>query len=194
MVSVELFDRQLEDYIFSNETTISGGIYDGFELERQENSSSAFLRGVSMTWNQPIRLPLFEEGFSLNAKYVKQESELQYPERPGETLPLPRMPDNEMNISLTYEKEKLFAQVKFWNEDDNVFRVGNSVESDRYAGSRSRVDLSVSYKLQNKSRFYVEWDNITNEPYFRIYEGSPLYATYYRTRPWSVTTGMRIEL
>ena len=104
------------------------------------------------------------------------------------------MPDNEMNISLTYEKEKLFAQVKFWNEDDNVFRVGNSVESDRYAGSRSRVDLSVSYKLQNKSRFYVEWDNITNEPYFRIYEGSPLYATYYRTRPWSVTTGMRIEL
>ena len=194
MVSVELFDRQLEDYIFSNETNISGGIYDGFELERQENSSSAFLRGVSMTWNQPIRLPLFEEGFSLNAKYVKQESELQYPERPGETLPLPRMPDNEMNISLTYEKEKLFAQVKFWNEDDNVFRVGNNAESDRYAGSRSRVDLSVSYKLQNKSRFYVEWDNITNEPYFRIYEGSPLYATYYRTRPWSVTTGMRIEL
>ena len=147
-----------------------------------------------MTWNQPIRLPLFEEGLSLNAKYVKQESELQYPERPGETLPLPRMPDSEINISLTYEKEKLFAQVKLWNEDENVFRVGNNVESDRYAGSRSRIDLSVSYKLQNKSRFYVEWDNITNEPYFRIYEGSPLFATYYRTRPWSVSTGMRIEL
>ena len=194
LVSVELFDRQLDDYIFGNETTVVGGIYDGFELERQENSSSAFLRGVSMTWSQPIRLPLIEDGFSINAKYVKQESELQYPERPGEVLPLPRMPDNEMNLSFTYEKDKLFAQFKLWNEDDNVFRVGKNVESDRYAGSRSRVDLSVSYKLQKKSRFYVEWDNITNEPYFRIYEGSPLYATYYRTRPWSLTTGMRIEL
>lgn len=194
LVSVELFDRQLDDYIFGNETTVVGGIYHGFELERQENSSSAFLRGVSMTWSQPIRLPLIEDGFSINAKFVKQESELQYPERPGEVLPLPRMPDNEMNLSCTYEKDKLFAQVKVWNEDDNVFRVGNNVESDRYAGSRSRVDLSVSYKLQKKSRFYVEWDNITNEPYFRIYEGSPLYATYYRTRPWSLTTGMRIEL
>jgi len=194
MVSVELFDRQLEDYIFGNETIVVGGIYDGFELERQENSSSAFLRGVSMTWSQPIRLPLIEDGFSFNAKYVRQESELQYPERPGEVLPLPRMPDNEVNVSLTYEKEKLFAQVKLWNEDDNVFRVGNSAESDRYAGSRSRVDLTVSYKLQKKSRLYVEWDNITSEPYFRIYEGSPLYATFYRTRPWSLTTGMRIEL
>ena len=101
---------------------------------------------------------------------------------------------SDINISITYEKEKLFGKVNLWNEDENVFRVGNNAESDRYAGSRSRIDLSVSYKLQNKSRFYVEWDNITNEPYFRIYEGSPLFATYYRTRPWSVSTGMRIEL
>ena len=194
LVSFEFFDRQVEDYIFSNETIISGGIYDGFELERQENGSSAFLRGVSMTWNQPISLPFFDEGFSLNAKYVKQESELQYPERPGEVLPLPMMPDNEMNVSFTYEKERLFAQLKFWNEEDKVFRVGKDTESDRYLGSKSSVDLSVSYKLKEKARVYVEWDNITNEPYGRIYEGSPLYATYYRTRPWTLTTGMRIEL
>ena len=147
-----------------------------------------------MTWSQPIILPFFEEGFSLNAKYIKQESELQYPERPGEVLPLPMMPDNEMNVSFTYEKERLFAQVKFWNEEDKVFRVGKDTESDRYLGSKSSVDLSVSYKLKEKARVYVEWDNITNEPYGRIYEGSPLYATYYRTRPWTLTTGMRIEL
>ena len=99
-----------------------------------------------------------------------------------------------MNVSFTYEKERLFAQVKFWNEEDKVFRVGKDTESDRYLGSKSRVDLSVSYKLKEKARVYVEWDNITNEPYARIYEGSPLYATYYRTRPWTLTTGMRIEL
>ena len=147
-----------------------------------------------MTWSQPLRLPLIDEGFSFNAKYVKQESELEYPDRPGEVLPLPRMPDNEMNVSLTYEKEKVFAQLKLWNEDDNIYRVGNKAETDRYAKSRSRVDLTVSYKLQEKSRFYVEWDNVTKAPYFRMYEGDPLYATYFGSRPWSVTTGVRLEL
>ena len=147
-----------------------------------------------MTWSQSISLPFFEEGFSFNANYVKQESELQYPKRPGEVLPLPMMPDNEMNVSFNYEKERLFAQVKLWNVEDKVFRVGKDTESDRYLGSKSSGDLSVSYKLKEKARVYVEWDNITNEPYGRIYEGSPIYATYYRTRPWTLTTGMRIEL
>ena len=56
------------------------------------------------------------------------------------------------------------------------------------AGSRSRVDLSV-VQTAKQIQVYVGWDNITNEPYFRIYEGSPLYHLLPH-RPWSVTTGM----
>lgn len=194
LLSLELFDRKLDDYIFSNESLISGGIYDGFELERQENSSSAQLRGVSMTWNQPLHLPLLNDGLSFNANFIRQESELQYPERPGEVLPLPRLSDNEMNLALTYEKEKLFAQVKIAAEDDQVYRVASNPESDRFFAPRGRVDLAVSYKLQKKSRVYLEWDNITNEPYLEIYEGDPLYSTYHRLRPWSLTTGVKFEL
>jgi len=194
LLSLEVFDRKLDDYIFSNESLVTGGIYDGYELERQENSSSAQLRGVSMTWNQPLHLPLLDEGLSFNANFIRQESELQYPERPGEVLPLPRLSDNEMNLALTYEKEKLFAQVKIAAEDDQVYRVASNPESDRFFAPRGRVDLAVSYKLQKKSRVYVEWDNITNEPYLEIYEGDPLYSTYHRLRPWSLTTGVKFEL
>ncbi len=194
MLSLEVFDRKLDDYIFSNESFVSGGIYDGFELERQENSSSAQMRGVSMTWNQPLHLPLLNDGLSFNANFIKQESELEYPERPGEVLPLPRMSDNELNLAFTYQKEKLFAQVKIAAEDDNVYQVASNAESDRYFAPRGRVDLALSYKLQKKSRVYVEWDNITNEPYLDIYEGDPLYSTYHRLRPWSVTTGLKFEL
>ncbi len=194
LLSLELFDRKLDDYIFSNESFVSGGIYDGFELERQENSSSAQLRGVSMTWSQPLRLPLVNDGLSVNANYTSKESELEYPTRPGEVLPLPRVSDNEVNVAFTYQKEKLFAQVKIQAEDDNVYRVANNAESDRYFAPRSRIDLALSYKMQDKSRVFVEWDNITNEPYLDMYEGESLYSTYYRLRPWSLTTGVRFEL
>jgi outer membrane receptor protein involved in Fe transport len=137
---------------------------------------------------------LLNEGLSFNANFVRQDSELQYPERPGEVLPLPRLSDNEMNLAFTYEKEKLFAQVKIAAEDDQVYQVAGDAESDRYFAPRGRVDLTVSYKLQKKSRVYVEWDNITNEPYLDIYEGERLYSTYHRLRPWSVTTGLKFEL
>lgn len=194
LFSFELFDRKLDDYIFSSESIVAGGIYDGFELERQENSSSALLRGVSMTWNQPLSLPMLNEGLSINANYVRQESELQYPERPGEILPLPRVSDNEVNLAFTYQKEKLFAQVKIEAEDDNAYRIANDLENDRYFAPRGRLDLALSYKFQKKSRLYVEWDNITNEPYLDIYEGDRLHSTYHRLRPWSLTTGLKFEL
>lgn len=194
MVSVELFDRKIDDYIFETETVISGGIYDGFILERQENSSSAQMRGLSLTWNQPFRLPLIEEGLSLNANYVKQETTLEYPARPGEILSLSRQPDNEFKIALSYEKDRIFAQLKINQEDETIYQVATHPENDIYVAPSSYVGLNVSYKLQKKARLYMEWANLTSQPYFESYEGDPSRPYSYRIRPWSLTTGMKFEL
>lgn len=194
MVSLELFDRKLDDYIFSRESFISGGIYDGFELQRQENSSNANLKGASVTWNQPIVLPFMDEGLSFNANYVMLDTEIEYPARPGETLPLTRSPDSELKFALNYEREKLFVQLTIVQEDENIYRVARNPEEDRYFGPSSLMDLSLSYKLQDKTRWYLEWKNITNEPFWDFYEGDPSRPTYYRHRPWRVHTGMRFEL
>ncbi|MBT3482197.1 MAG: hypothetical protein HN457_12285, partial [Opitutales bacterium] len=51
-----------------------------------------------------------------------------------------------------------------------------------------------SYKIQKKTRWYVEWKNITNEPFWDFYEGDPSRPTYYRHRPWRVDTGLKIDL
>ncbi len=194
LVSLELFDRKIDDFIFSAESFISGGIYDGFELERQENSASAKARGVSMSWKQPLNLPLVDNALSFNANYLMQDSELEYPARPGEILPLARRPDTEFKLALNYEQDKIFAQLKFEAEDGFVYRVASSAEDDRYFSPSAQLDLAVSYKLKDKTRFYVEWDNVTNEPALDLYEGVPERATYYRLAPWSLTTGLKFEL
>lgn len=194
LMSFELFDRQIDDFIFQRESVVQGGLYDGYELERLENSASAQKRGVSFTWNQPLKLPLIDEGFSFNANYVKQETELQYPSRPGEILPLSRSPEDEFKIALNYENDRIFAQLKIDQEDETLYQVGANPNEDIYVAPGSYMELNVSYQLQKKTRVYFEWANITNEPYFESYEGIPERSASYRFRPWSFETGMKFEL
>ena len=194
LMSFELFDRQIDDFIFQSESVVSGGLYDGFILERQEKSASAQMRGMKLTWNQPVRLPLISDGFSFNANFVKQETELEYPARPGEVLPLSRRPDNELKLALNYETDKIFAQLKIDHEDETIYQVASNPAEDVYIAPSKYMGLNVSYKLPKKSRLYVEWRNMTSEPYFATYEGDPTRSASYRIRPWRVTTGMKFEL
>ncbi|MEM9158643.1 MAG: TonB-dependent receptor, partial [Verrucomicrobiota bacterium] len=171
MLSFELFDQAVDDVIFSRETVVSGGVYDGFELERRENNASAQIRGLSFTWNQPLYLAMLPGGLSFNANYVRQDTELVYPFRPDEVLPVTGRPDSRLKLALNYQTKKIFAQLKLATSDESIYRVGNSPEKDRFRRPRERMDLSVSYKLQDKTRFYVEWENLTNAPELDNYEG-----------------------
>ncbi len=120
---MEMFDRSVSDYVFKSESIISGGIYDGFQLDREENSASAQLRGMTFNWSQPIRLPLLADGFSINTNFKKQETAIEYPDRPGEILPLASHPESAMKISFNYETSRLFAQLKFDQKDETIYRV-----------------------------------------------------------------------
>lgn len=194
LVSIELFDRTIDDFIFSRESIVVGGVYDGFERQRQENGSSGSARGLSLTWNQPITFPILPDGLSLNANYNALDTEIEYPSRPGEALPLTRSPESEVKFALKYEKEKLFVQLKWDYETESIYRVASSPREDRYAGPSKGVDVSLSYKLQPKTRLYFEFQNATNEPLLDFYEGDPFYHRYYRIRPWTLNTGMKFEL
>jgi TonB-dependent receptor len=194
LVSVELFDRSIEDFIFNRESYVVGGVYDGFELQRQENGSDGSARGLSLTWSQPISIPILPEGLSFNANYNALDTEIEYPSRPGEALPLTRSPDSELKLALKYETKKLFVQLKWDRETESIYRVASSPEEDRYVGPRGGVDISLSYKVQTKTRLYMELRNVTSEPVYDFYEGDPSHPYYYRIRPWTLNAGVKFEL
>ncbi|MBK1875811.1 TonB-dependent receptor domain-containing protein [Pelagicoccus mobilis] len=194
MVSVELFDRAVEDVIFAHQSIVSGGVYDGYELERQENNASAQIRGLSVSWNQPVNLVLLPEGFSLNAKYTQQETELVYPFRPDEVLPKTNSPDSRMRLALNYETRKVFAQLKFAHSDTVIYKVDSNPAKDRYRVPSDSMDLMVSYKVQDKTRLYFEWENKMGGSSYETYEGVPFRSTRYQEAPWSLATGVKMEL
>ncbi|MDG2170507.1 MAG: TonB-dependent receptor [Opitutales bacterium] len=194
LLSVELFNRSVEDFVFSQKQILSSGIYQGFELESYENSASADIQGATFTWRQPLDTFHLPEGLSLNANYTKQKSEIEYPARPGETLPLTRMPDNELKLTLSYQNEKFFAQVRYAYEDLVPSRIAGNPDEDLYYLENGQVDLSLTYQLRKNVRLFADVQNLTNEPYYDRYEGDSSRPAGFRHLPWTMSSGVRVEL
>ena len=194
LFSVELFNRSVEDFVFSQEQILSSGIYQGFELETYENSASADIQGATFTWRQPLDTFYLPDGLSLNANYTKQTSEIEYPARPGEILPLTRMPDNELKLTLSYQNDKFFAQVRYAYEDLVPSRIAGNPDQDLYYLSNGHVDLSLTYQLKSNVRLFADVQNVTNEAYYDRYEGSPDRPAGFRYLPWTMSSGVRVEL
>ena len=194
MVSLELFNRSVEDFVFSAKQIVPSGIYQGFELERYENSSSADITGASITWRQSLDQFSLPSGLSLNANFTTQKSEIEYPARPGEILPLTELPDNELKLTLSYQNDKFFAQVRYAYEDLVPTRIADNAAEDIYVVENSQIDLSMTYQLRKNVRLFADVQNLTNEAYYDRYEGSPDRPSSFRYLPWSMSSGVRVEL
>ena len=130
----------------------------------------------------------------MNANYTKQKSEIEYPARPGETLPLTRMPDNELKLTLSYQNEKFFAQVRYAYEDLVPSRIAGNPDEDLYYLENGQVDLSLTYQLRKNVRLFADVQNLTNEPYYDRYEGDSSRPAGFRHLPWTMSSGVRVEL
>jgi TonB-dependent receptor len=194
MLSVELFNRSVEDFVFSRKQIVPDGLYQGFELERFENSSSAEIQGATITWRQSLEGLKLPDGFSLNAKYTKQKSEMEYPARPGEILPLTSTPDTEMKLTLSYQSEKFFAQVRYAYEDLIPTRIAGVSDEDTFLLPNGQFDFSLTYQLKKNIRLFADVQNLTNEPSYDRYEGSVDRPAGYRYLPWTMSSGVRMEL
>lgn len=194
-LSVEFFNRSVEDFVFSQQSIVQSGVYQGFELETYENSASADILGTTITWRQSLKgLAMLPDGLSLNANYTTQKSEIEYPARPGDILPLTQTPDNELKLTLSYQREKFFAQVRYAYEDVIPIRIASKSDEDLYLLPNGQFDLSFTYQLKKNIRLFADVQNITNEAYFDRYEGESTRPAGYRYLPWTMSSGIRVEL
>ncbi len=194
ILSFEVFKRSIDDFVFQRKSIVSGGVFDGFELERKENSGSASIHGGKLTWQQPLRADYLPDGLSLNLNYIYQNSKIEYPNRLGETLDLAHTPEQEVNITFNYQGEKLFAQLKYDYVSNQYSRVGESAIEDRFTASEGSLDLMASYQLREKVRWYVELDSLNSPPLYHRYDGDPSRPSGYRDSAWRSQMGVKFEL
>ncbi|EDY85253.1 TonB-dependent receptor domain protein [Verrucomicrobiia bacterium DG1235] len=192
--SVELFRKSVEDIVFEAESTVVSGAYAGYELSRRENGPTATIQGAKLTWQAPLRMSVLPEGLSFNANYILNDTETEYPGRPGEFLPVTHLPDAEFRMTLNYQSEKTFTQLMYQRTDVSLLRVGDDPSEDRFEHSRNRINLDFSYQIKPKLRYFVVARDLRSEPNSVRFEGDESRLVRYRNFHWSVRTGLKFEL
>ncbi len=141
---------------------------DDWQFTLPVNTPGGPLKGYEISFQKPFSgLPglLANTGIQLNHTHV--ESTIDYLTATGALAArenLTGLSKNAYNATLYYEDERFGARVSVSNRDDYLTNVpgrdGNNVEGTK---GTTTVDMSASYKLNDKVDFTLEGLNLTNE-------------------------------
>jgi TonB-dependent receptor len=112
-------------------------------------------------------------GFYGNYTYTyTRVSDFNFEGRENESgLRLPGSPKNTANASLYYERSGLNVRLSYNYASAFIDEMGKTKFEDRYYDAVNYLDLNASYTFAKHYTFYVEANNLLNQP-LRYYQGS----------------------
>jgi TonB-dependent receptor len=180
------FRKNIDNYIFEsrnvqNRVEFQGTFFEELNFRQRQNLETAIVQGVEFSYDQAfINLPGFFSGFGITANAAFIDSQLEYPDREGDELPLLRQPNTVFNIIPYYQKYgiELRAAINYRSEflvvprsmDDGF--VEDAVEAgfaisdfDRYEAARTAIDITAAYTFPSrKLKLLAQARNLTNAP------------------------------
>jgi len=195
LVSVEVFSKSVSDFFFRQETIIPDGPYAGYRVERLENGSTGSITGVELTWSQELGiLTAYLTPFSFSINYLRRQTSIEYPSRPGLDLPMTNLPEEELTFSLACEKQWFFGQVEIKQVGDSLFQVASIPVEDKYARGGTRIDINTTFEIATGIKLIAEVDNLTSAPGMEHYNQDLQHPHYLYTNAWSATVGVRWDI
>lgn len=188
LVSVGGFYKSIDNQIFNQRSTqnnieFQGIFFNELNFNRFVNLNKAKLYGIEASFDQPFTfLPGFWGGFGITTNISANDSDVEYPGREEEDLPLLRQADLTYNIIPYFQKYgiELRAAITHRSEfldlvrslDDGFVEDAITIDPelqiadfDRYVDARSAVDLTAAYTFPSKKvKILAQARNISNEP------------------------------
>ncbi|MEO0331470.1 MAG: TonB-dependent receptor, partial [Bacteroidota bacterium] len=180
------FRKNIDNYIFEarrtqNRVEFQGTFFEELNFEQSLNLETAIVQGVEFSYDQAfVFLPGFLSGFGITANAAFINSEVEYPDREGDDLPLLRQPNTVFNLIPYYQKYgfELRAAITYRSEflvvprsiDDGfveeALEAGFAVaDFDRYEAARTAVDITAAYTFPSrKLKILAQARNLTNAP------------------------------
>lgn len=184
MLSAGVFYKDIKDPIFQNTHIGSYNGNEGVSIVRPENGNSAWLAGIEFAFNRSLEFispSLMNFGIQTNATLM--DSEMTIPGRNGKVA-IPRQANKLYNFSVYYDNNTFNARLAVNHKGEYVQEHGGDSASDTYYGDYTSLDFSASYHLNDNVMFYLELNNLNDEPlhYYLGEPGRPLQVEYYGTR------------
>lgn len=188
MVSAAAFHKDISDFTFLND--IPGGIeIDGvnYDYARFENGNDGYVYGLELAYQQQLR---FLPGFGVLANLTLSDSSADYGS--AGTFTFVGQSDYVGNLAMTYESGKFFTRLSA-NFRGERLREDEPIQDGFYVDSSVQLDWTASYRLSSSLRFFVEVNNLTNEP-FRVFTKGPSgekLLQQFEEYDWSANFGVR---
>jgi TonB-dependent receptor len=187
ILSAGVFYKSLNDFVFEEVTTETEGQFEGFEIRRPENGTTAEVWGAEIAWQQRLHfLPGMLSGLGIYSNYTYSASSAQL--RIDREVELPRQIPHVLNAALTFERGGFYSMLSYNYQSTYLYQISTSQVSnhrshlfptnDRYMRWQERVDLTLRYQASQSIQVFADARNLTNSPQ-TWYDGSPDY--HYRS-------------
>jgi TonB-dependent receptor len=187
LVSAGAFYKDIKDFIY--ERTFNNFEHPTFgtvDYTSFRNGESASVYGFEAAFQRQLDfLPGFWKGFGLYLNYTHTQTSTEGIEgREGEDIALPGSAENMFNASLSYETDKLVLRVSVNHTSDYIDELGGEAFEDRFYDQQTFLDFNGSYAFTKNWRFFVEANNLTNQPlrYYQGVESQTMQAEFYSFR------------
>ncbi|MFD0699979.1 TonB-dependent receptor domain-containing protein [Myroides pelagicus] len=149
-------------------------------------------------------LPGFWSGFGVEANYTFMDSRVNVPRqfREGEELitvkdktSLPDQSKHLGNLIVFYEKGKFMVRLAGNYRGRSINAINQNLGKDYYVWTDSNftLDASATFALSSKIKFFLELNNLTNEP-LKQYIGDKRRITSYEWYGIKGQLGVRIDI
>ncbi len=218
LITVGGFYKKIDELIFErNGHKILNALAEGYDkalqgyvLDKPENNAyKTELKGVEIEWQTNLHwLPKPFDGIVINANYSHIWSETTFPRSfvVQEKIPVypfvktsvldtfrtGRMPDqaNDIaNISVGYDKGPFSVRASMLYQGNTLYSIGERLELDGFTADLLRFDVSGKITITRNLSFFLNFNNITNEPDESFQQASS-YLTASEYYGWTTDIGI----
>ncbi|WP_258099567.1 TonB-dependent receptor [Marinoscillum pacificum] len=194
LISFGYFYKNVDGFIYVQATENA----DGFDIYQPQNGGTGTINGIETSFQRQLDfLPGALKGLGIYLNYTYTNSNATgLANEDGDLrddLGLPGTAKNLFNASLSFETKKLIVRASLNYSGDYVDEVGGDAFSDRYYDKQLFLDVNASYAITKNWRFFVEGNNLTNQP-LRYYQGTKdrtMQMEYYNSR---FNAGVKFDL
>ncbi|BDD09897.1 TonB-dependent receptor [Fulvitalea axinellae] len=174
LVSGGAFYKRIDDFVYSlkqKDVMFNGSEVD---LTKPLNGDYANLYGFELAFQHNFDyLPGVLGGLGLYANYTYTKSEafgfVVRDEEDG--LSLPQTAENTWNLSVSYERKRLSMRLSINYTSDYLDELSEKEFEDAYYDKQFFMDFNASYSFTKNWRWFIEANNLTNQP-LRYYQSS----------------------
>ena len=175
VISAGVFYKDIDNYIVDF-TTRDDARFPGLRVSQPINGTTASIVGVELNAQTGLEVLSSQlQGFLAGFNLTVLDTELKLNQRPGEEFAIPEAAEQSGNLYLGYETERLSARLSLSQRDKYLSEVGDTPVFDLYVAPHTQLDMTASYRFNERFELVAELTNLTDEA-LELYQGSKAYT------------------